>query len=59
MYIFHIRYNQEFAAAHPLKVKLEFSKPVDAAVGLTGYAFLLTYKVKSTNSDGERHSDLV
>ena len=42
-----------------IKVKIEFSPPVDAAMGLRGFAFLLTFKVISINSDGQRQFDSI
>ena len=59
LYVFDVRYHQDFATLQPIKVKIEFSPTVDAATGLRGYAFLLTFKVISINSDGQRQFDSI
>ena len=52
--VFDIRYHQTFATPQPIIEKIEFSAPVPAAVGVTGYALLLTNKVISINGAGLR-----
>ena len=59
MYLFDIPYHQVFVTAQPVKVKFEFEPPVDAAVGITGYALLTTNKVKSLHSHEHGQFDLL
>ena len=54
LYLFDIRYHQAFVTPQTVKIKLDFSLPVDAAVGLTAYALLLTNTLKSFNSDEQK-----
>ena len=58
LYVFDIRYHQEFATPQPVEVKFEFSPAAEAAVGLTGYAVTLIDKVISKNGDGQRQFDI-
>ena len=57
LYVFDIRYQQNFASAQPIKIEFRFSE--DVAAGIYGYALVLTNKLVSINSDGQRHFDLI
>ena len=57
LYVFDIRYQQNFAASQPFKVvfKLDLVVPND----INGYALVLTNKLVSISSGGQRHFDLI
>ena len=57
LYVFDIRYPQNFTASQPIKVefKLDRNVPND----LSGNALVLTKKITSLSSDGQKHFDLV
>ena len=57
IYAFDIRYQKNFENSQPVKVEFEFSENVVA--GLYGYALVLTNKLISISSDGQRMFDLV
>ena len=57
IYAFDIRYQKTFENAQPVKVELKFSENV--AAGIYGYALVLTNKLISISSDGQRMFDLV
>ena len=52
IHAFGIRYQKIFENAQPVKVKLKFSKNIPA--GIYGYALVLTNRLASINSDGQR-----
>ena len=56
LYVFDIRYYQNFTAFQPIKVDLKFNGlgPND----INGYALVLTNKLVSISSNGQRHFDL-
>ena len=54
LYVFDIRYQKNLESAQPIKV--EFSENVPA--GVYGYALVLTNKLVSISSDGQRHFGL-
>ena len=56
IYVFDIRYQQNFAFFQPIKVELKFDEvpPND----IKGYALVLTNEFLSVSSDGQRHFDL-
>ena len=57
LYVFDIRYQKNFESAQPIKVEYKFSENVPA--GIYGYALVLTNKLISLSSDGQRHFDLI
>ena len=56
MYAFDIRYQKDFESSQPIKVEFEFDGVVPA--GIYGYALVLTNKLISISSDGQRMVDL-
>ena len=56
IYAFDIRYQKNFENAQPVKVEFIFSENVDA--GIYGYALVLTNRLASITSDGQRMFDL-
>ena len=57
IYAFDIRYQKNFENAQPVKVEIKFSENIPA--GIYGYALVLTNKLISITSDGQRMFDLV
>ena len=57
IYAFDIRYQKNFENAQPVKVEFKFSENVDA--GIYGYALVLTNRLASITSDGQRLFDLI
>ena len=57
IYAFDIRYQKNFENAQPVKVEFKFSENIVA--GIYGYALVLTNKLISISSDGQRMFDLV
>ena len=57
IYAFDIQYQKNFENAQPVKVEFKFSENV--AAGIYGYALVLTNKLISIGSDGQRHFDLI
>ena len=56
IYAFDIRYQKNFENAHPIKVEFKFSENIDA--GIYGYALVLTNRLISITSDGQRMFNL-
>ena len=56
IYAFDIRYQKNFENAQPVKVEFKFSENIHA--GLYGYALVLTNRLASITSDGQRMFDL-
>ena len=56
-YAFDIRYQKNFENAQPVKVEIKFLENIPA--GIYGYALVLTNKLISLSSDGQRMFDLV
>ena len=56
IYAFDIRYQKNFENAQPVKVEFKFSENNPA--GIYGYALVLTNKLISISSDGQRMFDL-
>ena len=56
IYDFDIRYQKNFENAQPVKVEFKFSENIPA--GIYGYALVLTNKLISISSDGQRMFDL-
>ena len=57
IYAFDIRYQKNFENAQPVKIEFKFSENINA--GIYGYALVLTNKLISISSDGQRMFDLV
>ena len=51
------KYQKILKNAQPIKVDFKFSENVPA--GIYGYALVLTNKLVSKSSDGQRHFDLI
>ena len=56
IYAFDIRYQKIFENSQPVKVEFKFSENV--AAGIYGYALVLTNRLASITSDGQRMFDL-
>ena len=56
IYAFDIRYHKNFESSQPIKVEFKFDGVVSA--GIYGYALVLTNKLISISSDGQRMFDL-
>ena len=56
LYVFDIRYQKNYTASQPIKVEIKFNAVVPNDVN--EYALVLTNKLVSTSSDGQRHFDL-
>ena len=56
IYAFDIRYQKDFESSQPIKVEFKFGGVVP--VGIYGYALVLTNKLISISSDGQRMFDL-
>ena len=56
IYAFNIRYQKNFENAQPVKIEFKFSENIPA--GIYGYALVLTNKLISISSDGQRMFDL-
>ena len=56
IYAFDIRYQKDFESSQPIKVEFKFDGVVPA--GIYGYALVLTNKLLSISSDGQRMFDL-
>ena len=56
IYAFDIRYQKNFENSQPVKVEIEFSENIPA--GIYGYALVLTNRLASISSDGQRMFDL-
>ena len=57
LYVFDIRYLKKFESVQPIKVEVVIDGVVPA--GIYGYALVLTNKLISISSDGQRHFDLI
>ena len=56
IYDFDIRYQKNFENSQPVKVEFKFSENI--AAGIYGYALVLTNRLASISSDGQRKFDL-
>ena len=56
IYVFDIRYQKNFESSQPIKVEFKFDGVIPA--GIYGYALVLTNKLISISSDGQRMFDL-
>ena len=56
IYAFDIRYQKNFENAQPVKVEFKFSENIPA--GIYGYSLILTNRLTSITSDGQRMFDL-
>ena len=56
IYAFDIRYQKDFESSQPIKVEFKFDGVVPT--GIYGYALVLTNRLVSISSDGQRMFDL-
>ena len=56
IYVFDIRYQKNFESSQPIKVEFKFGGVIPA--GIYGYALVLTNRLISISSDGQRMFDL-
>ena len=56
IYVFDIRYQKNFENSQPVRVEFKFSENI--AAGIYGYALVLTNRLASISSDGQRMFDL-
>ena len=56
IYAFDIRYLKNFENVHPVRVEFKFSENIPA--GIYGYALVLTNRLATITSDGQRLFDL-
>ena len=56
IYAFNIRYQKNFESSQPIKVEFKLDGVIPA--GIYGYALVLTNKLISISSDGQRMFDL-
>ena len=57
LYVFDIRYQKDYTTSQPIKVEFKFNGVVPNDIN--GYALVLTNKLVSISSDGQRHFDLI
>ena len=57
LYVLDLRYQQNFTAFQPIKVEFKFDGVVPNDIN--GYALVLTNKLVSISSDGQKHFDLL
>ena len=57
IHCFDIRYQKNFQSAQPLKIEFKFDGVIVAVI--KGYALVLTNKLVSKSSDGQRMLDLI
>ena len=57
LYVFDIRYQKNFTNSQPIKLEFKFEGVVPNDIN--GYALVLTNKLVSVSSDGQRHFDLI
>ena len=55
--VFDIRYQKNFESAQPIKVAFKFDGFIPA--GTYGYAVVLSNRLLSISSDGQRHFDFI
>ena len=56
IYVFDIRYQKNFESSQPIKVEFKFDEVIQA--GIYGYGLVLTNRLISISSDGQRMFDL-
>ena len=57
LYVFDIRYQKNYTASQPIKIEFKIDGVVPNNV--IGYALVITNKLVSISSDGQRHFDLI
>ena len=57
LHVFDIRYQKNYTASQPIKVEFKFDGAIPNDVN--GYALVLTNRLVSVSSDGQRHCDLI
>ena len=56
-YLFHIQLRKNFTASQPIKVEFKFKGVVPN--NIKGYSLVITIKLISVSSDGQKHFDLI
>ena len=56
-FFFDIRYQKSLESSQPNKIEIKFFENLPA--GIYGFALVLTNKLVSMSSDGQRHFDLI
>ena len=56
-YVFDIRYQKNLESAQPFKIEIKFYDNIPG--GIYGYALMLTNKLVSISSGGQRHFDII
>ena len=59
IYVFDIRHYQDYSSAQPTKVGFDSRPAIPAGNNLIGYALLLTNKLVSLSSDGQKQFDMI
>ena len=57
LYVFDVSYQKKYTNSQPIKVEFKFERVVP--IDINGYALVLTNKLVSISSDGQRHFDLI
>ena len=57
LYVFDIRYQKNLESCQPIKVEFTFSENIASEIFV--YVLVITNKLVSLSSDGQRHSDLI
>ena len=57
--VFDFRHHQDYSSVQPIKERFDFRAAVPTATNLIGYALLLTNKLVSVSSDGQRKLGLI
>ena len=57
LYVFDMRHQKHFTNSQPIKLEFKFDGVVPK--NINGYALVLTNKLVSISSDGNRHFDLI
>ena len=58
LHVFDKRYRENFTASQQIKIEFKFFSG-NSDAGIYGYAFVLTNKLVSISSDGQRHCDVL
>ena len=59
LFVFDFRHHQDYSSAQPVKARFDFRPAFPAATNLIGYALLLSNKLVSVSSDGQKQIDLI
>ena len=58
-FVSDIRNLQNFSSAQPMKTNFRFDAPEPVPAGVVAYALIITNKLKSISSDGQKHFHLI